>query len=163
MSKRRLFLSIPLPEDLKDYILSMAADFQFPPRLTPVENLHITVKFYGGVEEEVLEDLITEISDKTKSCKSFKLDTKGFRVRKKMIWLDFLPSLSFRELASEFSESDERPQIPHVTVSRMKEVKKLTVPEKIHKTLEVRGVELWESKPGASFPRYSLVKSFPFF
>jgi 2'-5' RNA ligase len=52
----RLFIAVDLPEQVKDYISQIAQPLRAIPGIKPVnkENIHITMKFLGEVEESTV-------------------------------------------------------------------------------------------------------------
>lgn len=57
----RVFVGIPLPEDLRDRLEELAAGLRFG-RAVPAENMHITLAFLDEQPEELLADLHEELS-----------------------------------------------------------------------------------------------------
>ena len=55
----RLFLAIDIPENLKEEVAKFQEQFKIKGiKLVEKENLHITVKFLGEVDEEKLKEIL---------------------------------------------------------------------------------------------------------
>src|SRR3989344_7838374 len=60
--KKRLFISIPLPDDLEENLAGAMEKVQIPGvKWTRHENLHITLHFIGYVEEDITHALEEEL------------------------------------------------------------------------------------------------------
>ena len=129
----RIFVAIDLPGHVKAKIFHKFEDLQgknlFRGKFVDKENLHLTLKFFGNISEEKLE----EIEEKLRKIKSEKFDcsigeTGVFDERHiKVIWVD-LVSDKLKDLQKQIS--DEFPEIPsdykefnsHITTVRVKSV-----------------------------------------
>jgi RNA 2',3'-cyclic 3'-phosphodiesterase len=139
---KRLFLAIPLPEDVRKTLAAVvkrAAAAEVPhwgdrvAKWVPPENLHVTLKFLGDVAEGDIEPLVTALA-KVASPGPFKLHThqlelfpKRGPVRVITAGLDGdLHSLTLLHrgiegVTEEFGvQRDDRPYRPHVTLGRVR-------------------------------------------
>ena len=138
MSRVRTFVGIPLSEDATSAFLRardayIAADPTWAgEKWVPRENLHVTLKFIGGVEEDVLAELTEAISAAAKAHESFELFDAGLRAvpgqtKARMLWGTFVdPEGCCGALAAELdraclrfgAQPEERTFKPHATLVR---------------------------------------------
>ena len=57
----RLFVAIPLPEEVRDFVTPLCAGLPGA-RWVPRENLHLTLRFIGEVSPPVMRDIDDELS-----------------------------------------------------------------------------------------------------
>src|SRR5438445_262588 len=76
--KVRAFFGLPVPEgvreELEPYLVACAAiapEF----RWVPVQNLHVTIRFIGNVERDLVEDIVTPLAGRP--LKAFELAVGG--------------------------------------------------------------------------------------
>ena len=175
MSTRRLFVAIPLPDDVKDDLLATIPESRNRDiRWTDRENLHFTLSFLGDREEEELDEICETIREIASERYPFRMQFKGFKTMYKnrkpsMVWAVFRESPSYLEFASEFGEAlegDKRNEpIAHVTLGRVRKNTRgfVRTPKMIHITpfeLDVERIELWESHFGEDGISYSIIESF---
>lgn len=151
----RLFIAIELPEWLRERIVRIQDSlrgFRCSIAWVKEENLHITLKFLGDVEEERLESISKTIRRVALSSSPFKLKVKrvgcfptlrGPRV----VWVGVEDSDSLISLKEGIEmaleeigfEREKRPFHPHITFGRIKKI-----PEEgwIKKLLSFGGVEM---------------------
>jgi 2'-5' RNA ligase len=182
--KKRLFLAIPLPEELKrqltlalgHYRSLLTATQLASTRFIPPENWHITLYFFGDVEAEkvpLLQSLLTPLVHQTPS---FRLTPDQLLLAppekrgKNMVWMRYhdhpvLTRLSWQiyELTrTEFRFPPPRPVlVPHVTVVRFRNLSADHLPPLVQPgmvdELTVSGCELWNSILGGNGAIYSSV------
>jgi 2'-5' RNA ligase len=76
----RLFVSIPLSTDLREILEAAVrplAETRADIRWVPAENLHITLKFIGEVEEACLPELLARITRAASEVPVFPLEIEG--------------------------------------------------------------------------------------
>lgn len=139
--KRRIFIAIQIPEELKNNIekyLKPLTDNRFI-RLIKKESWHITVSFLGYLEEKEIEILKNIIEEEAKKNNSFALKTEKIiwappNAAKRMIWLKFEKSPEFEKLKNgiekkilpyqkqnyfqNFRKENRNPHI-HLTLARL--------------------------------------------
>lgn len=166
LPKRRLFLSIPLSTNFKLFLTDLVHKYQFPGKVTPLENLHITLHFIGNVESTELDSLIAKIDTLIQDTKGFSMSFSGFSFKKgpnSMIWAVFDDSKEFfalSQLIKEGLDAADKRIYPHVTLTR--NIKRFfNVPEKASESvIMVREIELWESTLGGTASVYRSLKKF---
>lgn len=171
MGNKRLFLAIPLPAGIKNWLYQLLEKAHLTEDKVKKENLHITVYFFGSAPEEAIPTLKEDIKNIMDRHRRFSfyfnriLMKRNFR--KKMLWAVFEKEPSFNDLVLDLNKKFNpsfsfRKVVPHITLARLKKD-----PENIamlplelgKKELKVGHVELWESKlspKGATY--YSLSK-----
>ena len=135
MSSVRAFLAIPLPRQLQESIRVIQTELQASiaeARWTRPENLHLTLHFFGEIEQETLEKLKVSVLS-VKGCqRPFQVEVKGLGAfpdpyRPRVIWLGLKPRGQLEQLhrATEpcLSQAglttDSRPYSPHLTIGRL--------------------------------------------
>ncbi len=191
---RRLFLSLPVPAKLATPLGRTLHYFENADaglRWTPVENLHITLFFFGNVEDEkvaLLCDTIRPIVSATPpaelayECITFALPGRIPR----MIWAEFVSTPEYARLVEAIASIGEellgldplrKDVIPHVTLARIKYPERISVDDINQVTgledavgikkeelapFPITYCELLESKLAPQGPTYSLVERFQF-
>jgi 2'-5' RNA ligase len=139
MSSVRAFLAIPLPQQLKDAVKTLQRNLQAQipdARWVRPENLHLTLHFFGDVEQETLEKIKVSVLS-VKGCKRpFPVEVKGLgafpnRHRPRILWLDLEPKNQLRKLYENYREqlqhvgldTGSRPYSPHLTIGRLRQRK----------------------------------------
>lgn len=162
MPKRRIFIAIQTPEELKN-----AAGFYMKPffndrnmRIPRREGWHITVVFCGYFDEKEVEELKKITKSVVSELKPFELLPSKILFaplsRPRMIWLDFKNSSEFAKLKSAIEDDiikkqkdgffrnfrqEMREPHPHLTLARFEEsyfsnIKKYLPSEGINLTKE---------------------------
>ena len=126
----RLFVAITLPTEIRDLIGSLQSGLP-DARWIRRENLHLTLKFIGEIDNNLAEDIHYSLS--SLNFKSFLLCLKGvntFRSRKlaRSIWVGIEPSSPLKVLQKKIESNliktnltfETRKFTPHVTLARFK-------------------------------------------
>jgi 2'-5' RNA ligase len=133
----RSFLAIELPrmilkriEEVQGDLKSSHADVRW---VSP-EKIHLTLKFFGSIDESRIDPIVKSIGGPTQTSSPFSLAVRGMGAfphlkNPRVIWMglvdekEILPSFQ-RELEKELRkigfESEDRPFHPHLTLGRMK-------------------------------------------
>jgi RNA 2',3'-cyclic 3'-phosphodiesterase len=185
----RLFVALEIPETVRENLAAIRMNFSsvgLQLRWVPPENLHVTLKFIGGVPGEKLQPIIEALrsvrADKPVQVKFSGLGGSPAGV----YWAAIESSVALKTLAAQIDQSlrplgivgENRPFHPHVTLARFKDRKILKkIDELIHKngtddhgqnlkydfgSLIATEFHLMESKTLPTGPVYSKVQSFPF-
>ncbi len=134
---KRLFLGIPLSEEVRNKampvlkeISAVHGDFSF----VSVKNLHITVKFLGDVEEKEISLIAEKMSSVVRKYVPFSAQFHGVGAfprleRISVIWMgvqcpELPPLLKEIHDALNYIRKEEREDIPHVTLVRVKSGRK---------------------------------------
>jgi 2'-5' RNA ligase len=160
----RTFISIDIPEKIKKEIVKIQNSLpEFKGKKTEFENLHLTLKFLGEVDEEKLEE-IKKILRKIK-LSSFEAEINSIGTfSDRIIWLGMKNCNELQkeidEKLSDLFEKEER-FMGHLTIARIKEIKdkkifreeirKIKIPEM---KFDVKNFNLKKSKLGRNGPVY---------
>lgn len=191
---RRLFLSLPVPAKLATPLARTLHYFENAEaglRWTPVENLHITLFFFGAVDEQYVEplcDAIRAVVSATPAvelayeCITFALPGRVPR----MIWAEFISTPEYQRLVERIAligvellhlDPAKKDLIPHVTLGRIKNPENISVDDinQVTGLEQAVGIkkeelapffitycELLESRLAPQGPVYSLVERFQF-
>ena len=131
----RSFLAIELKEDLVPKILDVQKEFKKTNaniKYVPSKNMHFTLKFFGNIDEEMIEDISLSVEKVIMNYSSFDLSIKncGCFPNKnviKVLWLGLdegspIKSLQ-KDLDREFKKlgfKKEKNFISHLTIGRVK-------------------------------------------
>jgi RNA 2',3'-cyclic 3'-phosphodiesterase len=134
----RVFFSIELPDEIKENIEKFIGGLKSelgPMKWISKNNLHVTLKFLGNVEENKIEDLVNTVGKLTKGFGPIKIDFGGFGAfpdpkHPRVIWTGInggageLKKLADKiedELCKKGYGEEEREFSPHLTIGRIKE------------------------------------------
>lgn len=134
MSSVRAFLAVPLPLPLKDAITRLQEQLRRKianVRWTDPANLHLTLHFFGDIDQETLEKLKVSVLSVRGCQRPFRADVHGLGAfpslhRPKVIWLGMDQQDRLRQLHQVIQRSlqeigitpDTRPYAPHLTLGR---------------------------------------------
>lgn len=185
--KRRLFLAIPLPEELKSQLTSalesyrslLTATQQAYMRFISPENWHITIYFFGDVALEKVPLLQCLLAPLVHQTPPFRLAPDQLVLAppekrgKNMVWMRYHDHPVLTRLSWQINELTRpafhfpppRPVlVPHVTVVRFKNLSADQLPPLVQPgmvaELAVEGCELWDSVLGANGAVYSSVATY---
>ena len=149
----RSFLAIELDEELVPKILDVQKEFKKTNtniKYVPSKNMHFTLKFFGNIDSDMVDDISAAIEKVIKNYSSFDLNIKncGWKKKKnviKVLWLGLdegspIKSLQ-KDLDKEFKKlgfKKERNFISHLTIGRVKSPKnKKEIKETIEKLEDI--------------------------
>jgi len=138
MAKIRSFIALDLPEDLKKGLQNLqdkARKHTDCVRWVRPDNIHMTLKFLGAIEESQVEPIAQILENMTSGITPFKLQVKGFGAfpnarNPKVIWVGMEDNqqrlVLFQEklegtLAAIGFAPEKRAYSPHLTLGRVKE------------------------------------------
>ncbi|MCM8803779.1 MAG: RNA 2',3'-cyclic phosphodiesterase [Candidatus Omnitrophica bacterium] len=178
----RTFVGIDLPENIKENLKELIDRLKKikEAKVVKLENLHITLKFLGEVDEENIE----KIKEKLKECCTefdiFDVDIKGIGVfpsekSVRVLWVGledegYLKKLNIKieEVMSKFGFEKEKDFVGHITIARFKSlpnlnfIKEFCVKYKdfLFGKFKVNGFNLYESKLMPEGPIYKIIAKF---
>ena len=98
-----------------------------------IENIHITLKFFGGTPEEKIDKICDALEKSTFNHDPFKLSLRdvgifGSSYKPRVIWFGIDQSVELQKLADDIKyelneigyEADRQNFVPHITVGRIK-------------------------------------------
>jgi RNA 2',3'-cyclic 3'-phosphodiesterase len=173
----RVFVSVGLPTEVKDELYDVQK-LVFPSlakiRWVPKKNIHLTLKFLGEVNN--LEEIHEKLS--RISFKSFKVHLANFGAfpsweNLKVFWVGLEPSKNVIKLQQEIDSellsfsNDYQKFSPHLTLGRVKMIKKKKEFLNIVKKIEVNPIEfkinsfqLMQSKLSKDGSKYFVLKEY---
>ena len=134
----RSFLAIELDNDLVPGILDVQKEFKKTNanvKYVPEENMHFTLKFFGNIDEEMVDDIALAVEKVIKNYSSFDLNIKNcgcFPNKKviKVLWLGLEEGSPIKDLQKDLDKEfkklgfkKERNFISHLTIGRVKSPK----------------------------------------
>jgi len=136
----RSFIAIEIPENIKKEIVKIQKELpEFRGKKTEFENLHLTLKFLGEIDEEKIEDIKKRLKKVKINSFEAEIDSIGIFSEKfiRIIWLHIK---NCDELQKEIDEKleglfeKEKRFMGHLTIARVKSVRdKREFLEKINK------------------------------
>ncbi|HTK03956.1 MAG TPA: RNA 2',3'-cyclic phosphodiesterase [Candidatus Eisenbacteria bacterium] len=174
---KRLFISLPIPGDDASRFAEYAAlcARAYPgARPTATENLHVTARFFGDVDEEDVEPLIGALGPAVSALASFTMPFDGVRTmppgRDTMIWAVYGGGVAFTALAYTIEAAAKgivpmepaKEHVPHVTLVRDRGPMSGTLPPFDGvRPLAVEECALRSSVLGPGGPVYATLARFP--
>lgn len=168
MQKKKIFIEIPVPRQVRKKIMQSTAKWaDLPVKWMKEDHLHITVSFIGYVDESVLPEICQKVSDAATQVESFdiefdRIELGPSREDAHMVWLTGQPSEQLRRLneaversLGTFSHSHKQFR-PHLTLGRLRKVKWEALQEKpeidsvLHVLVPVDAVQVMESEGGGA-------------
>ncbi|PKL68856.1 MAG: RNA 2',3'-cyclic phosphodiesterase [Methanobacteriales archaeon HGW-Methanobacteriales-1] len=131
----RAFLAVDIDESLIDKIVEIQEIFKHinaPVKFVEPENLHFTLKFFGDVNEEKIEEVNDIIVKRVENFSPFEILIKGVGVFPslryiRVLWLGAENFDSFSKLQMDLDQEfvkigfeKERNYVPHLTMGRLK-------------------------------------------
>lgn len=131
----RVFLAVEIDEKLLDEISKVQREFmkcEAPVKYVETENLHCTLKFFGEIDDNKLNDIIEVIEKKIKNHEPFKVNIKKTGVFPneryvRVLWLGMDDVEPFSNLQKDLDEDfikmgfkKEISYTPHLTIGRVK-------------------------------------------
>jgi 2'-5' RNA ligase len=170
----RLFIAIPIPENVKKYIASVQDEFhKFPLRFVRPEQIHITIDFLGEIPDNKVEDIVQNL-DKIRSERfSLRLTSLGsFPSKEKIrvVWIAIDKNDKFIGLQEEIRKTlnHKGKLMPHLTIARARELinnkeisDRINNFETIPQEFPVKEFILFRSEPTSQGYVHSIVKEFP--
>ncbi len=162
--KRRIFIAINLPENIKEELAKYQLKWpELPCRWTKKENLHITLEFLGYLTDQ---DLM-EVCQKTRETAS---RHRPFEVKLNKICYGPPKKLPPRMVWAMGEKIKEFDLVPHITLARIKAwqwrqidpEERPKIEEEINLNFEVNSIEVMESKLKRGGPEYIILESCAF-
>ena len=138
MSQVRAFLAIDLDDDLKPKINKIIKEFKgidTKIKYVELQNLHLTLKFFGDIDTEGLNVLENAIADVVSEFNPFKIKITGCgsfpnKNHIKVIWVGIDDDTIIRDLHDKLDKEfarlgfdEDRKFSTHLTIGRMKSAK----------------------------------------
>lgn len=169
---KRIFVSIDLPNSLKDHLKNHQKSEIRWIKWTKAENLHLTLNFLGYLEEEEIAEAKEILKEAAGNFHPFELKFASLKCEREMLWLipqenpDLLAlqdSLKKKLEETRLLKRERRRYTPHILIGRSKSGRpmRLEIPNLDAQRFLVDKINLYESKltPGAA--THILIESFP--
>jgi len=129
--KKRCFVSIDIPENVKKYIEEIQNQLpEFIGKKTEIKNLHLTLKFIGEINEDILEKINNQLNKIKFQKINLKINSIGVFSKKfiRIIWIHLKGCEEFQKIIDEkISELNsfkkEKRFMSHLTIGRVKKIK----------------------------------------
>ena len=177
----RLFIGIPLAQDVKDALQSLTRSLQSANdnlRWSSSESWHITLQFLGETSEESHRCVVTRLQEVLSAEVPVRLDGTGFFERAGVFFAGVRVSTGMLELEKRILAAtarcgfvaEDRPFHPHVTLARAKGDKRMNALQKLKQRVKgdvtfpaftASEFLLYEASLGAGGPRYEIRNRFP--
>lgn len=177
--KKRLFIAIDIPESVKSVVARIEEELSksISGRWIDPGNLHLTLKFLGYVDEEMVPGIEDAVAGAVTDFSNFilRLSDIGLfpNIRKpRVLWVGLIDEdnscgkiqrILDRSLSGLGFEKEKRPFQPHVTLCRIKKqvLIDLEFPKVDPASFEVRELILFQSTLTPKGAIYEAVKKFP--
>ena len=185
MEKRRIFIAINLPEEVKKELQLYQSKWPEPPvRWTKLDNVHITLVFIGDVEDKDVADVSCIIKEVASRHSPFSVHLTKVcygppdKMSPRMIWAVGDRSQEFALLRDDLEKSllalprihfpqEKRAFTPHITLGRMRlwewqqiePEERPEVAEELDIKWQVESVEVMESKLKRGGAEYTIIES----
>ena len=179
---KRLFIGIPVSEEVKEKIKPVVKALQETGNsfnFVSLNNLHLTLKFLGEVEEKKIPEIMEIIGKVARKQASFEIslqDMGTFPNKRmiKVIWIGIISEALIKlmkELEKELQgirRNEYSEEVPHLTIARVKMVKDRKKLQEILKEYEntvfgsmlVNQLFLYESTLTPKGPTYKIIQEF---
>ncbi|MEW6183058.1 MAG: RNA 2',3'-cyclic phosphodiesterase [Bacillota bacterium] len=186
MDKLRLFWAVTLPASVKEAVAAVQTSFRkltLDVKWVETGNLHITVRFLGDTDRNLVATLVDDVARKITGFRGFALSLGGAGVfpsirKPRVLWVglqSFGPLVELHRLVEEtvvplgFSP-DDKPFSPHVTIGRFRSTNNTTaLGPKIEEAgqqklgeIKVDGIDLMSSRLRPSGAVYTTVRRVSF-
>lgn len=179
----RVFLAVEIDEKLLNKIADVQKSFAecgAPVKYVETENLHCTLKFFGEIDDNKLNEIIKVIESKIENHESFKVSIEKTGVFPneryiRVLWLGIEDVEPFSNLQKDLDEDfvkmgfkKERSYVPHLTIGRVKGAKnKETLLSRLKELgnveigeMEISKIVLKKSELTPQGPVYTTIKEF---
>ena len=169
----RIFIAINFPEEVKEEIRKIQEKLpEFDGKKTEVENLHLTLKFLGEVDEEKLESVRERLGRVEEKKFIAEINSTGVFSKEflKIVWLHVS---NCEELQKKIDEGlfglfeKEKRFMSHVTIARIKNIpdkdsflRKIEILKMKKLSFPVESFYLMKSELTSSGPVYSVVEEY---
>jgi 2'-5' RNA ligase len=185
-SGNHLFVAVPIPDSIKQHIharcVQIAEQTAFK-KWVHTADYHITLKFLGGVEQEVAEKVKSTIDKIVPSHSQFALEANGLNTfgrpaSPRILWMGLEGDLSaLDQLQADIDKAmeplgfarEDRSYQPHITLAKnymekavfdVKQIEKITYEQNLPLTWKVSEIVLYRTHIGA-IPMYEALERFP--
>lgn len=178
MKRRRIFIAINLPEEVRKKLVEYQKKWpELPIRWTKAKNIHVTLVFLGYITDEEFVEICKITKEVASRHTSFSVNLikicYGPTDKKppRMIWAVGERSEEFASLKDDLDKSlgisENREFTPHITLGRIRKwewrqiepEERPEVSEEINLSFSVDSIEVMESVLKKGGPEYTIVES----
>lgn len=132
----KLFVAMDLPSEVKDYMYGLQGRLKSPAakiKFVSKKHFHLTVKFLGEVDESKVPEIVERLSKLKRQKVGVRLSGLGFFPSEhdaRVVWVGMEPEGKVNKIAQDVDGElldlfpGEQKFSPHLTLGRVKEVKK---------------------------------------
>jgi len=179
MKRRRVFIAINLPEDIKKKLAGYKEKWpELPIKWTKLNNIHITLAFLGYVADEEIINICKAVKEAGSKHSSFSVNLfkicygPADKKPPRMVWVIGEKSEEFASLKHDLDKSlaisEKRQFSPHITLGRIRKwewqriepEERSSVDEEIDLSFSVDSIELMESVLKKGGPEYTILESY---
>ncbi len=177
--KKRIFIAIELPEEIKQNLIDVQKNFQdLKAKWIKPEHMHLTMVFLGDVEEQRILRIEKICQKAVQELEPFEIEFIGLggfpnSRRPHILWVGIENSEKLIKLQSGLAsrlknlgfKTENRKFTPHLTLARLKRRTNLkTAIEKFSKTnfgkMKVSQIHIFKSELGPEGPRHKKINQF---
>ena len=124
----RAFIAIDLPSKIKDKIKQIQAELpEFAGKKTELENLHLTLKFLGEIDEEKIEKVKEKLNEIKTNKFQAEIDEIGVFSEKfvRIVWVHLVGCQEIQKQIDEKLSDIFKPErrfMSHITIARVKKI-----------------------------------------
>lgn len=176
--KRKIFISINLPEKVKKRLVLATEKWQkLPVKWVREANLHVTLFFLGYIDDDTTEQICETLQESLLDQETFDIDFDRIELNStedpRLIWLTGEPNEQLRQLHEKVEKalgifsSSKKSFRPHVTLGRIRKTKwesldeKTLVSEKYLLNVPVESVDIMASHFEGGGQEYVVIESCP--
>lgn len=182
----RAFFAIEISDEIKNEIIAITKNLQKELdlhkksfnkiRWTKADNLHITLRFLGNINETQYENIITDLNNTLKEFSTFELELGKLVLfpsnqNPRMFVLKIGPNETLNKIWQAIDniaiknniKQDNHPFTPHLTLCRFelkKEFLKIIMPVLSKMSFKVGTIKLFRSEPSTEGSQYTLLNNF---
>jgi 2'-5' RNA ligase len=181
--KRRIFIAINLPEEVKKRLAEWQARLRSDQnqnygevKWVKKDNLHITLIFIGYVTDDEMYEIINIVKETTKEHEPFMINLENIILgppnkTPRMFWAQGEKSQELANLQADLQEKIEQRHggkhafRPHITLSRFKSSILKQLPKEVNEPFKaqipVEKIEIMQSNLKRTGAEYSILESIP--
>lgn len=167
----RLFLGLPIPPELANTLARTARALKLPnARVTPPDNLHLTLIFLGQVGEDRLPAILRELDQLEVEPVQLRFTNIDLFPRAGVLFAEIETTPKLLNLQAQSSDRmvrcgfplDDRPYHPHVTLARLRSPirfspKQTTLPSAAQQRFTADVVNLYQSHTLPTGSQYEII------
>ncbi len=170
---KRIFVSIDLPPESKDYLRSLQKKDIYWIKWMKPDNLHITLNFLGELRPSEIEEAKQVLAEVAEAHEPFSVRLSMPKPERDMLWIvpeeagaifDIQSELKGKLKHARLGKTERRSYKPHILLCKSKTGRMMSWTPEHFKPIEylVDKINLYESELTIEAATHRLVQSFPF-